>query len=601
MMNPNLPHNPLSPNNPDTKNLILALVIGTLIMGGWQYFYERPRLAAQQAAIAQQKKQAANQNASADTSGDARPPAADAQNGGYQTTLPGRETVIAAQKEDRITIRSHNLHGSISLVGARIDDLTLARYRDTLSKNSKEVVLLTPAGAKDAYFAEFGWLSGSDSLTLPDAKTRWQADAKELTPSQPVTLRYKNPQNITFIKKISLDAHYLFTVQMQVQNSSGKPITLYPYGLIQRVYDDVGHKHFAILHEGPLGVFNNTLNNKKYKTLKEDGAQQYDADNGWLGITDKYWLSALIPDATSPFKAQMQYLKRQGKDAYQVDYRAQPVTIASDATGHATQRLFAGAKEVNVLDTYRDTQGIALFDRAVDFGMFYFLTKPIFYVLNFIYGFAANFGVSILILTVFIKLLMYPLANKSFTAMSRMKLLMPKVKELQELYKDDKLKMNTAMMELYKKEKVNPMSGCLPILIQIPVFFSLYKVLFVTIEMRHAPFFGWIADLSAPDPTNIFTLLGLLQWNPPAFLHIGIWPLIMCVTMVIQQKLNPKPTDPVQAAVISYMPYMFLFMFATFPAGLVVYWAWNNTLSILQQRVIQKKIERQNAAKKTLS
>lgn len=597
MLNLNPPNSPLSPNNPDSKNLILALVLGTLIMGGWQYFYEGPRVAAQQAAIAEQKKLAA----AVEKIG-ALP-----QSTALQSNVPHagadearltREALLAKQSDARLPIRSNSLHGSVSLIGGRIDDLTLAKYRESLDKNSKEVVLLAPTASKESYFAEFGWLAGSEAIALPNAKTLWQADGKELTPEHPMTLRYKNPQGITFIKKITLDKKYLFTIEMQVENKGQSPVTLYPYGLIQRTYDDVGHKHFAILHEGPLGVFNNALTNEKYKKLKEEGVQKFDADNGWIGITDKYWLSALIPDKAHPFSAQMKYLTRDGKDAYQVDYRGQALTIEPGQSASVSNHLFAGAKEVNVLDKYRDEQGFALFDRAVDFGMFYFLTKPIFYALNFIYKFAANFGVSILILTVCIKMLMYPLANKSFTAMSKMKLLMPKVKELQDQHKDDKLKMNTAMMELYKKEKVNPMSGCLPILVQIPVFFSLYKVLFVTIEMRHAPFFGWIADLSAPDPTNIFTLLGLLQWNPPAFLHIGIWPLIMCLTMVIQQKLNPKPTDPVQAVVISYMPYMFLFMFATFPAGLVIYWAWNNTLSILQQRVIQKKIERQSAAAK---
>ncbi|PZP85986.1 MAG: membrane protein insertase YidC [Azospirillum brasilense] len=568
---------PTAPGAPDFKNLLLAILFATTIMLGWQYFFERPR----QEALRAEQEQAASEQAKLE----------------QEKTIAKAEAAEEAEKTGaRIAINSKRLHGSIALTGGRIDTLTLAKYRDTLEDDSGEVVLLRPRYDDEAYFAEFGVL-GAGGVNVPTASTVWKADRDVLTPDQPVTLSWDNGAGLTFEKTISLDRNYMFTVSTRVINKSAGDVQLYPYGLISRNYADVS-KHYMIMHEGPLGVSNGVLNDVTYKDLREDGAQKFKDSTGWIGITDKYWLTALIPGDGMKFDAEYKYSKRGETDAYQVDLRGEPVTVAAGKSSDFTMRLFAGAKEVKLLDQYRLEYDIPLFDRAVDFGSLYFLTKPIFLLLTYFHALVGNFGLAILLLTVVIKLVLFPLANKSYTSMSQMKLLVPQMTELKERYADDKLKMNQAVIELYKKEGVNPMSGCLPILIQIPVFFALYKVLFVTIEMRHAPFFGWIHDLSAPDPTNLFTLFGLVPWDAPGFLHIGIWPLIMFATMVVQQRLNPKPADPVQAAVIGYMPYIFLFLFASFPAGLVIYWAWNNTLSIAQQSLIQQRIKKHGYKKK---
>lgn len=585
-------------HSPDTKNLIIALVLGTAVMAGWQFFYEQPKLEAHKAYLAEQdaKQKAKQALKAAEVHADTG--SVESAANVAASSPKDREELLKAAQEERIQINSPTLHGSLSLVGGRFDDLTFAQYRETIQKDSPEVVLLSPAGSEAAYFAEFGWLADK-GVETPGSKTRWQADGNTLTPETPVTMRWQNASGLRFEKKLSLDKEYLFTQATTITNGSAAPVTLYPYGRVQRRYNETAGKHFAILHEGPLAVFNDTLTDVKYKQLREEGAHTNEHVKGWLGFTDKYWLTAMIPDKGFAFDATMKLIPEAGVDAatqaanYQVDYRSQAVTVEPGASVTLTNYLFAGAKKVSVLDDYRDRMGFPLFDRSVDFGRLYFLTKPIFKLLDGLYGVVGNFGVSILLLTVIIKAIMFPLANKSYTAMSQMKVLMPKIKDLQERHKDDKMKMNTEIMALYKREKVNPASGCLPILIQIPVFFALYKVLFVTIEMRHAPFFGWIKDLSAPDPSNIFTLFGLVPWETPHFLHLGIWPIIMCATMVMQQRLNPKPTDEVQAQVMTWMPYIFLFLFAGFPAGLVIYWAWNNTLSILQQRFIQWKLQKQ--------
>jgi YidC/Oxa1 family membrane protein insertase len=336
---------------------------------------------------------------------------------------------------------------------------------------------------------------------------------------------------------------------------------------------------------------NNILEDIQYESLRDDGARTFADARGWIGITDKYWLTALVPEAGTMFDAEYKFFKRGDHDAYQTDLRGSAMEVAVGQTAQTKVRLFAGAKVVERLDDYSAKYDIPLFDRAVDFGMLYFLTRPIFGMMTYFHSLTGNFGVAILLLTCVIKILLFPLASKSMTAMSRMKKLTPKMTELRERYKDDKMKMNQEIMALYKREKVNPVAGCLPLLLQLPVFFALYKVLFVTIEMRHAPFFGWVKDLSALDPTNLFTLFGLIPWDAPAFLHLGIWPIIMCATMVVQQRLNPKPADEIQAMVMNWMPFMFLFLFASFPAGLVIYWAWNNVLSILQQLYINMRLK----------
>jgi YidC/Oxa1 family membrane protein insertase len=427
-------------------------------------------------------------------------------------------------------------------------------------------------------------------VAVPDRDSVWQADGDEIRPGQPVTLSWDNGEGLRFARTIALDDGYLLTVTQRIENTTEEPVGLFPFGLISR-WGTPKTLGFYILHEGPIGVLEGKLHEIDYDDLQEDGDLDFRSQGGWLGITDKYWLTALIPDQQSEIEARFLHTLHDGQDRYQVDYRGTaPITVAPGQTAEITDRFFGGAKVVGLLDRYQAEYGIPLFDRAVDFGWFYFLTKPLFHVLHFFYQVTGNYGVAILLLTLLVKLIFFPLANKSYRAMSLMKKLQPKMMELREKYADDKMAMNQALMKLYKDEKVNPMSGCLPIVVQIPVFFALYKVLFVSIEMRHAPFFGWIHDLSAPDPTSVFNLFGLLPFDPPSFLMIGIWPLIMGATMLLQTKLNPQPADPVQAKVMMLLPVMFIFLFATFPAGLVIYWTWNNVLSIAQQWVIMKRM-----------
>ncbi len=555
---------------PDTRNLILAIVLATGVMLGWQYFYERPRMEALRAT--QQAEQAAKAK-------EAKPMVG----GNVTASVTASEAKNAPRTASaRVKINTASLHGSIALTGARFDDLTLANYHETEDPTSPEVKLLANAEGQDAYFVETGMLA--EGVRVPDATTPWQASGKELTEKTPITLSWNNGAGLTFEKKISVDEKFMFTIETTVKNA-GAAVTLYPYGLISRNYPDTA-KHFSIMHEGPLGVMNQVLEDVTYKKLREDGAVKYEQSKGWVGITDKYWLTALVPDAAESFDGEFKHFKRGEVDAYQSHFRGAALTIPAAGSASVTTHLFAGAKVVDQLDAYGAQYNIPLFDRAVDFGALYFLTKPIFGMLTWFHSIVGNFGVAILLLTVCIKALLFPLASKSMTAMARMKQLTPKMQELRERYANDKMRMNQEIMAMYKREKVNPVAGCLPILLQIPVFFALYKVLFVTIEMRHAPFFGWIHDLSAVDPSNLFTLFGLIPWDAPSFMHLGVWPIIMCATMVIQQRLSPKPADEVQAMVMNYMPFMFLFLFAGFPAGLVIYWAWNNTLTILQMLYI---------------
>ena len=563
-----------SAQGPETKNLVFAILAATAIMVAWQHFYERPRMIA---AEAQQAKVEASKSQTP------APSAAKAEGG---TIAP-----VAANTAPRIRIDTPSLHGSISTIGGRFDDLTLAQYHEQVSNDSPEVKLLNRAGTADAYYIELGMLAQDASQKMPDASTRWATSDTELTVDKPVTLTWNNGAGLKFTRTIAVDEHSMFTVTTSVANASATPVTLYPYGLVSRNYADVS-KHYIIMHEGPLGAVNGALEDITYKKLREEGAQKFANTGGWVGITDKYWLTALIPDAGNTFDAEFKHFTRNDADAYQADMRGSPVQVAVGETAKVTTHVFAGPKVVSQLDAYAKAFNIPLFDRAVDFGSLYFLTRPIFAMLSYFHSIVGNFGLAIILLTVCIKACLFPLASKSMTSMSRMKLLQPKMTELKERHKDDKMKLNQEIMALYKREKVNPVSGCLPILIQIPIFLALYRVLFVTIEMRHAPFFGWIHDLSVPDPLNIFTAFGLIDWNPPHIMHLGVLPIIMCCTMIIQQRLNPKPADPVQAAMMNYMPFIFLFMFAGFPAGLVIYWICNNTLSILQQLYINRRLKK---------
>jgi YidC/Oxa1 family membrane protein insertase len=535
------------------------------------------------------------------------PPAEQAQQTVPDGTAQAPDTTAAAQpvtmdrsaalaQSPRVRIESPRISGSIALKGGRIDDVVLTDYHVTVDRRSPNVVLLSPSGAPDAYFAEPGWSSGDANVRVPDHESVWQADSDVLASGKPLTLTWDNGAGLKFIRVIELDSNYMFTITDRVENTGAQAVTLTPFARVSRT-GTPKLEGFYILHEGFVGIIDNQLQEAKYSDLKESGQQEFKSPGGWVGITDKYWLAAVIAPSEQPITARYLHNAIDGADVYQADYLAPTVTAAPGATAEATSRIFAGAKEVKLLARYAEG-GIPRFEFAVDWGWFRFLTKPIFWVLDWLYGAVGNFGIAILILTVIVKALFFPLANKSYVAMSKMKRLTPQMQALRERLGDDKVKLNQEMMALYKREKVNPAAGCLPIIVQIPVFFALYKVLFITIEMRHAPFYGWIKDLSAPDPTTVLNLFGLLPYSIPDLgffniLSIGVWPIIMGITMFLQQKINPPPPDPVQARMFMMLPFVFTFMLGQFAAGLVIYWAWNNLLSIAQQWVIMRRVNAQ--------
>ena len=581
----------------EQRNLLIAIVLSVGILIAFQFGFERLR--PPQPPGPPGGTPVTAPATSGPATGSAPPAPAAGTNSG--TNAPGAAPAHAAETRDaalteqpRVKIDTPRLHGSIDLLGARLDDLTLANYHETVDPNSPEVVLLSPPGTQDPYLAEFGWVAAGPDAKVPGPQTRWTETGGQLTPTNPVTLTWDNGQGLLFTRTIGVDSNYMFTVRDAVRNNGTDPVKLLPYGLISRT----GTPHVAgyyILHEGLIGYLGGSLQEVKYSSLNPGIPIDYTSNGGWLGFTDKYWLTSLIPPQSEAVKARFTHTVDAGVDRYQTDYLGPEVTVAPDGTAESSARFFAGAKEVNLLDAYKDS-GIPLFDRAIDFGWFYFLTKPIFLILQFFYEIIGNFGLAILLLTLCVKLLFFPLANKSYNAMSKMKLLQPEIQKLRERFPDDKARQQQEMMALYKRVGANPLAGCLPIVIQIPVFFALYKVLFVTIEMRHAPFFGWIHDLSAPDPTSFANLFGLLPFTPPvnlpivgSILMIGAWPLVMGLTMFLQQKLNPQPVDPVQARMFMLLPIVFTFMLAGFPAGLVIYWAWNNLLSIGQQWAIMRR------------
>jgi YidC/Oxa1 family membrane protein insertase len=581
----------------DNKNIILATLFSAIILLGWTWFYEKPKAEkkaeAQKILIAQQNSnkviESQPQPVQGETANNLQPNKTEEA----ILTVKNRGEILSETKETRIEISNENLHGSIYLEGARFDDLTLAKYFVT-SKKEEEVKLFSPSQSKERYFADFGWISSDSSLELPKPNTIWKSDSKKLTSESPVTLSWKNSQNIEFLIKISLDKDYMFAITQSVKNNSGKEISLASYGRINRVLNDLQQSNY-ILHEGAIGVFAGVLQETTYKDLIEEKSQSFEGkDGGWLGITDKYWLSSIIPDKKIVYKSNFSNNLANHNSIFNTEFVGQEYKVAQNEELNFNHHLFAGAKKVKLLDKYSEEFDIPLFDRAVDFGWFYFLTKPFFFVLDFLYQFLGNFGLAILAMTVIIKLLLFPMANKSYLAIGKVKKLQPKIDAIKAKFKDDRVALNREMMELYKREKVNPASGCLPILIQIPIFFSLYKVLFVALDMRQAPFYGWIHDLSAPDPTTIFNLFGLLPFQPSAAFTIGIWPILMGVTMIVQQKLSPMSSDPTQAKILKFMPYVLTFVLAAFPAGLVIYWTWSNTLSVLQQWIITKRLNKDN-------
>ncbi len=575
----------------DNKNLILAVVLSVAILVGFDFFF------GSKFTPLQTSQQTAGQTAPTPATGTPPAPATGSAPsdtpmapGAAPTATAATPTVNRADvlaKTPRVRIKGPRLHGSIDLRGGRLDDLTLADYRETIEPNSPEIVLLSPSGAKNTYFAEVGWI-GDGTATVPNQDTVWTADKDVLTPGDPVTLSWDNGQGLVFKRTFALDKNYLFTIDQTVENTGEQAVKLFPYALSSRKGLPTT-SGFYILHEGMLGVFDETLKEVDYDEVEAGKPVTVKSTGGWIGITDKYWLVSLIPDQKDAITARFTHSLDGGVDKFQVDFVGAETAVQPGATASVQSRVFAGAKEVKLLDAYSDNLGIQRLDLAIDFGWFFYLTKPIFYILSYIHGYVGNFGIAIMLLTVMIKLLMFPLANKSYRSMSKMKKLQPEMLKLRERFGDDKARLNQEMMALYKREKANPASGCLPMLVQIPVFFALYKVLYVSIEMRHAPFFGWIQDLSAPDPTTMFNLFGLIDWMPPEYLMIGVWPLIMGVTMFLQQKLNPQPADPVQAKIFMFLPLIFTVMLSRFSAGLVIYWAWNNSLSILQQWVIMRR------------
>ncbi len=579
----------------DQRNLLLAIIFSVSILLGYQFLIEGPRLERERAA--QEAERAAREAAgetAAQIPGVAGPPPAAIVPPGLppHVQMPGAPALSATANDPRVGIRSDRLEGSMSLRGARIDDLLLTRYREEIDESSPQITLLSPPGRQNPYFAQFGWVPTTSDTATPSLETVWDSDGRVLTPDRPLLLSWNNGAGLIFSQKVALDDGYMFTVTQRVVNRGGDPVDLRPYGLISRsgTPDTLG---FWILHEGPLGVFDETLKEVDYDDVEDDGPISQTSRGGWIGITDKYWLAALVPDQKATIASRFNHVFEANIDKYQVDVLGERLRVGPGAEVEVTYRLFAGAKEVRLLDAYEERLGIARFDLAVDFGWFYFLTKPIFYVLEYFNRNIGNFGLAILFLTVLIKIAFFPLANKSYRSMSRLKKLQPQMMEIRDRFKGDRVRQNQEMMALYKRENANPVSGCFPILIQIPVFFALYKVLFVSIEMRHAPFYGWIHDLSAPDPLGLLTLFGLVQWSIPDILQIvnvGIWPLIMGGTMYLQQKMNPQPADPTQAKIFLMLPIVFTFMLGQFPAGLVIYWAWNNLLSIGQQWLIMRSM-----------
>jgi YidC/Oxa1 family membrane protein insertase len=570
----------------NNRNFYITIALSILILALWQLFYMNPKIEAQREIQRVVQERLLKDQAAKGVSPAGQPPAAAAGTAPAQDAAAGgassltREAVLSQNK--RVPIDTPSLSGSINLTGARFDDVILKNFREKVDKNSPAIKLLSPANFGQGYFAAAGKLPGADTV--------WALEGNgSLTPATPVTLTFTNEKGLTFKRTIAVDAEYMFTVADSVTNSGTAPVTLSPYGRATRYSKPEGVAVY-VLHEGMIGVIGEEgLKEISYAKIEEEKeVKPAKAADGWLGMTDKYWATALIPSAKQPYQARFSYFT-DGRPRYQSDFLSDPMTIAPGETNGVENLLFAGAKETAKIEAYEKDRNIRKFDRMIDWGWFYFITKPMFYLMDWLYRMLGNFGLAVMATTVIVKLLFFPLANKSYVSMAHMKTAQPKMLEIKEKYADDKVKQQQAMMELYKTEKINPVAGCWPVLLQIPVFFALYKVIYVTIEMRHAPFYGWIHDLAAPDPTTVFNLFGLLPFSVPHFLMIGVWPLLMGITMFLQMRMNPTPPDPTQAAIFTWMPIMFTFMMATFPAGLIIYWAWNNTLSILQQGYIMKR------------
>jgi len=553
----------------DTKNVIAAISLSAAVIILYSLFFAP--------AVVDQKGISNDKNITSENSSTDAP-----------SLVQDEETIKisrndALKENERVLFENDKIKGSISLIGSSIDDLTFKNYTNTLNGDDN-VILLNPKQSDNGYYVETGWATTSKNIDLPNSKSLWSIEgSNKLTPNSPVILSWTNSQNIKFLKEISIDKQYLFNIKQTIINSSDKTYNFYPYGqIIRNVAPDV--TNFYILHEGLIGVFDDQLVEEDYDDIEEKKYSK-NAQSGWLGITDKYWLTSLIPEKDKSFRSDFDY-----KNKFRANFIETNATeVGANETKSNSIRVIIAAKEVNVIDGYAESENINKFDLAIDWGWFYFIVKPLFFAIQYFFNLAGNFGIAIIMITACIRLAFFPLANYSFRSMAKMKVLQPEMTRLKELHKEDKMKLQQEMMALYKREKVNPISGCLPIFIQIPFFFAIYKVLFVTIEMRHQPFFGWIKDLSERDPTSIFNLFGLIPWDPPSFLLIGVWPCLMGVSMWMQQKLNPTPPDPVQAKIFMFFPLFLTVILAPFPAGLVIYWTINNILTMAQQYIIIKR------------
>ena len=554
------------------KNVIFAIVLSFAVLLSWSLFFETPQVEKQNE---NQQTEVVKKNNTTDSE---------------VTTVDTKNSAQAISREnsiegsDRFYFENKNVKGSITLKGALIDDIVFKNYKEEINDNRK-VVYLNPKETKDGYFIETGWATSNlEKASVPSPDSEWKVKGnKKLLPGNPVIIEWNNKSGLIFRKKIELDDKFLFKVTQEVQNNTKEKVELYPYAQITRNQSpDI--TNFYILHEGFIGVFDEQLEEIDYDDIKEK-KEKYSAEEGWLGITDKYWMTALVPENDQSFKAEFLY-----KNAFKANYILnKPIVVSPSSSKTAETKVFVAAKEVRVVDGYAESENIKKFDLVIDWGWFYFFTKPLFFVMDYLFHLTKNFGIAIVLVTAAVRILFFPLANYSFRSMAKMKILQPEMLRLKGLHKDDKVKLQQEMMSLYKREKVNPLSGCLPILIQIPFFFAIYKMLFISLEMRHQPFFGWIKDLSAQDPTSIFNIFGLIPWDPPSFLIIGVWPILMGATMFLQQKLNPTPPDPIQAKIFMFFPLFLTIILAPFPSGLVVYWTINNILTIAQQWIIIKR------------
>ena len=554
----------------DNRNVFVAIALSMSVLLFWGAFFETPKK-----PINSKDNQKVEQKS---------------ETGSIAPTI-NQPTIVknisredSIKKDKRVRIENNSIVGSINLKGAQIDDISFKNHKQKV-EGDKNIIFLNPAETENGFYIETGWTSVGNKIKIPTKESVWSVKGNNiLSDSSPVVLQWNNGEGITFEKKIELDDKYLFRITQQVRNNSNSSIDLYPYAQMTRnkIPDDI--QNFYIQHEGFIGVFDDELKEDDYDDIKEKKIVR-ESNEGWLGITDKYWMTAFVPEQGKNFKSTFLY-----ENGYKANYIINnPTTINKSSTGVNELRLFVSAKEVETIDGYAADQNINKFDLVIDWGWFYFFTKPLFFVIDYLFKISGNFGYAIVLLTIAIRLIFYPLANFSFKSMAKMKAVQPEMMRLKELHKDDKVKLQQEMMALYRKEKINPASGCLPVLIQIPFFFAIYKMLFISLEMRHQPFFGWIKDLSAADPTTIFNLFGLIPWDPPSFMIIGIWPILMGASMWVQQKLNPAPADPIQAKIFAFFPLFLTIILASFPSGLVVYWTVNNILTIAQQYVIVKQ------------